>query len=515
MAANEITIRVVAKDDASPTLTNVRTRVGEMAIGFGTGLVAVGALVGGLKVLGGQLTGTITSFMESEKVTAQLNAVLKSTHGVAGVTAGEVERLSSTLQGLTGTSDEELTRAQALMLTFTAIGKDIFPQATEAALNLSTAFGQDLQSSTIQVAKALQDPIAGVTALRRVGVTLTDQQEVSIKTFMALGEVEKAQGVILAELETQVGGAARAFGETTSGKLKRFSEAIDNMKERIGEAIVKGFDPLIAKMVGWTGSKEAEQFTNDFAKAMGDLATAIGDVADAFGTLKKSWDLLPPNLLRKIGAETGEGIAGGVKKIFDIEGMLGLPLGPAGLGPGGRGGGLTDFETGSDPNWRRMLTENRNGMGSTAAGGSLVADILSRSEEELTKVRIASNKAQADLWIDQVANPAAVATGRLSGAMGEAEKRMAEAFEITEIRNLQLAHKILEEAELAAAEGARKNAEAQEAAARSADFFRDFLQGLAGRNVRFAPGVFETIAAAGGLNPITSATQNGVNVFVP
>jgi hypothetical protein len=42
-----------------------------------------------------------------------------------------------------------------------------------------------------------------------------------------------------------------------------------------------------------------------------------------------------------------------------------------------------------------------------------------------------------------------------------------------------------------------------------------YLNSLGQRNVRFAPGVFEQIAKAGGLNQITSATVDGVDVFVP
>ena len=38
---------------------------------------------------------------------------------------------------------------------------DIFDQATKAALNLSTAMGSDLRSATVQVGKALNDPVKG------------------------------------------------------------------------------------------------------------------------------------------------------------------------------------------------------------------------------------------------------------------------------------------------------------------------------------------------------------------
>ena len=82
---------------------------------------------------------------------------------------------------------------------FREIGEQVFPQATQAAMDMSAVMGQDLQSSIVQIGKALNDPIAGVSALRKVGVQLTDQQQEQIKAFMASGDVMSAQKVVLNE----------------------------------------------------------------------------------------------------------------------------------------------------------------------------------------------------------------------------------------------------------------------------------------------------------------------------
>ena len=64
----------------------------------------------------------------------QLNAVLKSTAGVAGVTAQAADDLAKSLEGVTNFDDEAVLSAENLLLTFTKIGKDIFPQTTETVL---------------------------------------------------------------------------------------------------------------------------------------------------------------------------------------------------------------------------------------------------------------------------------------------------------------------------------------------------------------------------------------------
>lgn len=82
-----------------------------------------------------------------------------------------------------GTDDELIQSGANLLLTFTNIrnevGKSnkIFDQATQAALDVSVAFGKDMTSSSILVGKALNDPTKGVSSLTRVGVSFTAAQK--------------------------------------------------------------------------------------------------------------------------------------------------------------------------------------------------------------------------------------------------------------------------------------------------------------------------------------------------
>ena len=138
----------------------------------------------------------VKSAMDAENALAEMNAVLKSTNGVAGMTADELMRMASQLQRVTKFSDEEIMKGQSMLLTFTNIGKNVFPVATEAMLNMAEKFGS-VEEASIQLGKALNDPISGVTALRRVGVMLSNAQEQQIKNFMATNDIASAQKVIL------------------------------------------------------------------------------------------------------------------------------------------------------------------------------------------------------------------------------------------------------------------------------------------------------------------------------
>ena len=179
----------------------------------------------------------VNSALEAEMALTELETVIKSTGGAAGLTAEELAKVADDLQGITMFGDEEIMRGQAMLLTFTKIGKDVFPDATMAMLNMAQKFGS-VDEAAIQLGKALNDPVAGVGALRRVGVSLSEQQEQQIKDFMAVGDIASAQGIILEELAVEFGGLAEAAGGTAAGQMAIFNNKLDTMKETLGAAII-------------------------------------------------------------------------------------------------------------------------------------------------------------------------------------------------------------------------------------------------------------------------------------
>jgi hypothetical protein len=202
----------------------------------GVSLSSAGA-VGGIVALIGGLQQSVAAAMEAESIQADLNATLLSTKGAAGLTADEINNMAAEMSNLTGIEDDSIVSAQSMLLTFTNIGKDVFPMATEAMLNMSVKFG-GLEAASMQLGKALNDPIAGVGALRRVGVQLTDQQEEQINKFMAVNDIASAQKIILGELAVEFGGLAEAAGNTTAGKMAKLQNAIGNLSEEIGAKLL-------------------------------------------------------------------------------------------------------------------------------------------------------------------------------------------------------------------------------------------------------------------------------------
>lgn len=218
-------------------LSNIATTAAGFAAGQ-LGLSAFNSLTNGIR-------GTFEAAQDYEKMQAATNAVIKSTGGVAGVTAKDVVSLANAFEKQTAIDDQVIQGTENLLLTFTNIGKNVFPQATKAALNMSVALGQDTKSSAIQLGKALNDPINGVTALRRVGVSFTESQLNMIKTLQESGDVMGAQKIILQELEREFGGAADAAGNTLAGKLSLLR---DTVSDTFRDITVKAL-PAITQLV--------------------------------------------------------------------------------------------------------------------------------------------------------------------------------------------------------------------------------------------------------------------------
>lgn len=268
------------------TLGRIGSEVGRGAQNAVRNVATIGVAAG--LAIGTQVKSGIDSLRELQEVEAQTRAAIESTGGTAGITAEQIRERAEALEELSTVDDKVIQSGQNVLLTFTGVrnelgdGNDIFNQATEAALDLSIAMDQDLDQAMVQVGKALNDPIRGIGALRRVGVQLTEQQEESIRTFVEQGNVMEAQKVILGELETQFGGSSEAFGTGIGAAQRRWEDAVEGAQQ----ALATGFLPLIEKV-----SERTQELLSD------------------------------PEVLARI-KEFGEGAAEGIDQLIDIAGKL-------------------------------------------------------------------------------------------------------------------------------------------------------------------------------------------------
>lgn len=268
-------------------------KLGSIASGLGSVFkaAAVGAAVG-VAAVGSFVAGGVDSLVELEKITAQTAAVIESTGGAAGVSADHIASYADSIEKATGIEAEGIMQGQNLLLTFTNLkngvgeGNDIFDQATSLLADMSTALGTDAKSSAVQLGKALNDPIKGISALSKVGVSFTDQQKDQIKAMVEAGDIAGAQKVIIAELNKEFGGSAAAFGETTAGKVAKAKNAFGDLQEQVAAGLL----PVIQTLATWFAAKlpvAAEAVMGklrEWAPAFESIAAQVIPVLQQVGT---------------------------------------------------------------------------------------------------------------------------------------------------------------------------------------------------------------------------------------
>lgn len=231
------------------------------------GAIAGGIALGGVAAFGAALVSGIGDAREAAKVYAQTEQVIKSTGGAAGFSAQQIKDMAGSLSAASGQSlfgDDDVERGQNMLLTFTNI-KETLPDTTKIMLDMAQALGTDAGGAAIQLGKALNDPIKGISALTRVGVTFTDAQKKQIKALQEAGDMAGAQRVILAELNKEFGGSALAAAQADGG-WAQFTDRLGEAKEALGAAVL----PLLNVLVGILNDR---------------LMPALETVADLFGDL--------------------------------------------------------------------------------------------------------------------------------------------------------------------------------------------------------------------------------------
>ena len=252
----------------------VQKEVGSRSQQMGRSFQQVGAgLTAGVTLpLVGLGIAATKAFQETAAVQAQTAAGIKSTGGAANITAAQVETLASSVSNYAAVDDEAVQAGENLLLTFTKVqdsvgkGRDIFTEATKAGADLAARGMGSIESNAVLLGKALNDPIAGIGRLSKVGVNFTASQEKTITALAEGGETAKAQGVILDEVFRQVGGFAKAFGDSAAGESAKGTIAMGEAMESLGESIA----PLVSKV-----SSLVATFANWFANLDGPWKTAI------------------------------------------------------------------------------------------------------------------------------------------------------------------------------------------------------------------------------------------------
>jgi phage-related protein len=236
---------------------------------IGSGAIGLAGQIGS-SVVGGVtdfFSSAVRGSMDYQNVLAQTQAVIESTGGAAGFTVQQMEEMARSMSAAEGMSlfaDDEILKGQNILATFTKVAGEQFEGATQASLDMAQALGMDVSGAAMMMGKALNDPVKGIGALSRSGVSFTAEQKAMVEAMVEMGDVAGAQNLILAEMETQFGGSALAATETFEGAMVLLSEGIEDAKGSIGDALL----PVLTRLAN---------------VAMSTIVPAIAQITSAIG----------------------------------------------------------------------------------------------------------------------------------------------------------------------------------------------------------------------------------------
>jgi hypothetical protein len=238
----------------------------------------------------------------------------------AGVVSSRLVKLAEDQARLTGVSRTTIKETSALLLTFKGVAASadevggVFDRAQKAALDLAAAGFGSATGNAQQLGKALEDPIRGLTALTRSGVTFTDAEKERIKVLVESNRLGEAQAIILDAIEKQVGGTA----EATANASDRIRESFGVLTDQIALALAPTFEKLtdgVFKLIDrfqelWTihgpaiieafqkaQVRAAEIFAVLQEKLVPVLRTLFDRMVEAVSTFREWWQQVGPGVI--------------------------------------------------------------------------------------------------------------------------------------------------------------------------------------------------------------------------
>ena len=201
-----------------------------------------------LGAFGGFMIGAAKGAEDARIANEKLGSVL-STMGFSAAT-DRVSAYAESLEKTVAVDADVIKATQTKLATFSNLTKTVgkaggaFDRATVAALDMAAAGFGTAEGNAVQLGKALQNPIKGITALAKSGVDFTEQEKEKIKVLTESGNLLGAQEIILKAVENQVGGTA----ENSASSFDKLKFALAGVSDTFGDVLLPVIDALAPKL---------------------------------------------------------------------------------------------------------------------------------------------------------------------------------------------------------------------------------------------------------------------------
>ena len=243
-------------DRAMADIKKAEGKLGKMKAGLGKAFLPATAALAGLGAVAWDASKAAEELASSQAALGQVFDQM----GV-GEATGRVTALADELERTLGIDEKLIMQVQTTLGTFGELAASAdtangaFDRTTMAALDLAAAGFGSAEGNAVQLGKALNDPVKGLAALSKSGVTFTDQQKDQIKALVESNKMLEAQELVLEAIEGQVGGTSLATADSSA----KMSLAFADLKETLGTALLPVFNLMNDKLAAFAGFASQNQ----------------------------------------------------------------------------------------------------------------------------------------------------------------------------------------------------------------------------------------------------------------
>lgn len=272
MGRNDVNVVVRARDEASRKFRTIGGAAGGMGSMFRKAAAAA-AVYFGVRAIKRFTAEAVTLYGVQETAVNNLSAALDNIGFGGDDQMRDMQAFASGIQKITTAGDEATLELMAMGASMGKLHGETLKKATKAAMGLAKAYKMDTVAAMRLVARAAAGDTASLTRYGiKLDATLTTQEK--FNEVLRIG----IDNFVLAEAETN----------TFAGKLQQMKNALGDVKEVIGHALMPVFMSSTVRITEWAENNQAK--IGEWASKTVSYMTLVKDTFSSFATfLKDDW----------------------------------------------------------------------------------------------------------------------------------------------------------------------------------------------------------------------------------
>ena len=293
MAKHDVNITIKARDQASKIMGKTVKSTDRLTSALKRAAVAAGAYFGA-RAIKNFVAKSLELYGIQEAAVNDLSAALGLLGKNSAETMSDMKKFASGIQKVTIYGDEAVLGLMSLGASMGKLSGEQLKDTTKAALGLNKAFD-------------MKDPVAAMRLLARAAQGDTGSlSRYGIKVDATLSKQEKFNAVLA--IGANAFKLAEAETNTYVGAMKQMSDALGDVKEKVGEALAPVFVDLSKTIKTWAEDSQSNIYT--WAES---TVKALARVGDGIYGVKTAWEGLLTAQLK-----TEKATAGWFKKLQDL-----------------------------------------------------------------------------------------------------------------------------------------------------------------------------------------------------